>query len=54
MGGVSNGFSPMDFIFIDVRFFALVIFYYTVIVLSKLFEKAYADYTVPITMHSIT
>ncbi len=54
MEGVSQGFSPTDFIFIDVRFFALVLFYYTVIVLSKLFEQAYADYTVPITTPSTT
>lgn len=40
-------FVPADYIFQDLRFFALVIFYYTMIVLSKFLETASADYTVP-------
>jgi len=49
---VAETFAPMDYIFGDARFFALVLFYYTTIMVSKFLEKAYADYTVPITMHS--
>ena len=40
-------FVPADYIFQDLRFFALVIFYYTMIVLSKFLETACTDYTVP-------
>jgi len=47
-----ESFVPMDFIFKDVRFFLLVIFYYTTIMVSKSLEKAYADYTVPIKVQS--
>lgn len=45
-----ESFVPMDFIFKDVRFFSVVIFYYTIIMVLKSLEKAYADYTVPIKM----
>ncbi|HUV03086.1 MAG TPA: hypothetical protein VMW67_06570 [Desulfobacteria bacterium] len=40
-------FVPADCIFQDLRFFSLVIFYYTMIVLSKFLETACTDYTVP-------
>ena len=45
---MSETFGPMDYIFGDARFFALVLFYYTTIMISKFLEKAYADYTAPI------
>ena len=47
-GDFEDSFVPMDFLFKDLRFFALVMFYYTVVVLSKFLEKAGADYTVPL------
>jgi hypothetical protein len=46
-------FMTMDYIFGDARFFALVLFYYTTIMISKFLEKAYADYTAPIVVPSI-
>lgn len=54
VGDFDKSFAPMDFLFSDVRFFALVIFYYTVIVSSKFLEKASMDYTVPIKKQSGT
>lgn len=45
---VEERFTPIVYIFGDARFFTLVLFYYTTILISKFLEKAYADYTVPI------
>ncbi|RZN34456.1 MAG: hypothetical protein EFT35_09470 [Methanophagales archaeon ANME-1-THS] len=50
---MAETFMPMDYIFGDARFFALVLFYYTTIMISKYLEKAYADYTAPIVVPSI-
>jgi hypothetical protein len=44
---VEVAFVPTDYIFQDLRFFSLVIFYYTMIVLSKFLDTACTDYTVP-------
>ncbi|MFZ2071997.1 MAG: hypothetical protein WAV32_10505 [Halobacteriota archaeon] len=38
-------FVPLDFLFRDARFFALVIFYCASIVLSKFIKRAYEEYT---------
>lgn len=46
--GFVEAFVPMDFLFRDIGFFSLVLFYYAAIVLSKFLDKACADYTVPI------
>jgi hypothetical protein len=46
--GFGEAFVPMDFLFRDIGFFSLVLFYYAAIVLSKFLDTACADYTVPI------
>lgn len=40
MGGVAEALVPLDFVFRDIRFFMLVIFYCATMVLSKWLEKA--------------
>ena len=45
---VAETYVPADLFFRDIRYIMLVIFYCTAIVLSKFLEKAYTDYTVPI------
>ena len=52
VAGFDYALAATDFIFRDLRFFSLVIFYYAVIVISKLLEQASADYTVPIKTRS--
>ncbi len=47
--GFVEAFEPVDFLFRDIGFFSLVLYYYAAIVLSKFLDKACADYTVPIT-----
>ena len=42
---VVEAFVPLDYIFRDVRFFALVIFYCAAIVLSKFLKRAYEEYS---------
>jgi len=44
---VSYAIQPPDFVFGELRYIMLLIFYCTAIVLSKYLEKAYEDYTVP-------
>ena len=44
VGDVSEAFVPLDYIFRDARFFALVIFYCASIVLSKFMKRAYEEY----------
>ena len=44
VGGVTEAFVPLDYIFRDGRFFALVIFYCASIVLSKFLIRAYEEY----------
>jgi hypothetical protein len=44
LGGVTEAFVPLDYIFRDGRFFALVIFYCASIVLSKFLIRAYEEY----------
>ncbi len=43
-GLAEEAFVPMDFLFRDARFFALVIFYCASIVLSKFLKRAYEEY----------
>ncbi len=45
-GEVVEVFVPLDYIFRDVRFFALVIFYCAAIVLSKFLKRAYEEYRI--------
>jgi hypothetical protein len=45
MGGATEAFVPLDCLFRDARFFALVIFYCASIVLSKFLKRAYDEYT---------
>ncbi|MCK4475626.1 MAG: hypothetical protein KAU16_02770 [Methanophagales archaeon] len=45
-GDVVEAFVPLDYIFRDVRFFALVIFYCAAIVLSKFLKRAYDEYRI--------
>ena len=40
LGGVSEATVPLDFVFRDIRFFMMVIFYSSALVLSKWLEKA--------------
>jgi hypothetical protein len=47
MADVSGTYVPLDYLFRNMRYIMLVIFYCTAIVLSKFLEKAYTDYTVP-------
>jgi hypothetical protein len=42
---VVEAFVPLDYIFRDVRFFAVVIFYCAAIVLSKFLKRAYDEYS---------
>jgi hypothetical protein len=44
LGGVAEAFVPLDFLFRDARYFALVIFYCASIVLSKFLKRAYEEY----------
>ena len=44
--GVTEAFVPLDYLFRDARFFALVIFYCAAIVLSKFLKRAYDEYMV--------
>ena len=46
--GFGEAFVAIDFLFRDIGFFSLVLFYYAAIVLSKTFDTACADYTVPL------
>lgn len=48
-GNVPEIYVPqlLDFIFREMRYLMLIIFYCTAIVLAKYLEKAYEDYTVP-------
>jgi hypothetical protein len=46
MADVSGTYVPLDYLFRNMRYIMLVIFYCTAIVLSKFLEKAYTDYTV--------
>jgi hypothetical protein len=43
-GLVEEAFVPLDYLFRDARFFALVIFYCASIVLSKFLKRAYEEY----------
>ncbi len=45
VGGVAEAFVPLDYLFRDMRFFALVMFYCASIVLSKFLKRAYEEYT---------
>lgn len=47
MEDVTGTYLPLDFLFRDIRYVMLVLFYCTAIVLAKYLEKAYEDYTVP-------
>ncbi|MEA2032158.1 MAG: hypothetical protein U9N41_01070 [Euryarchaeota archaeon] len=44
LGGVAEAFVPLDYLFRDARFFALVMFYCASIVLSKFLKRAYEEY----------
>ncbi|HJH26296.1 MAG TPA: hypothetical protein C5S37_05855 [Methanophagales archaeon] len=44
VGGVAEAFVPLDYLFRDARFFALVMFYCASIVLSKFLKRAYEEY----------
>jgi hypothetical protein len=44
-GGVTEAFVPLDYLFRDMRFFALVMFYCTSIVLSKFLRRAHEEYS---------
>jgi len=44
LGGVAEAFVPLDYLFRDARFFALVMFYCASIVLSKFLKRAYDEY----------
>ncbi len=46
LGWGEEAFVPLDYIFRDARFFALVIFYCTSIVLSKFLKRAYDEYMI--------
>ena len=43
-GGVVEAYVPLDFIFRDIRFIVLVVFYCVVIWLAKYLKKVYGDY----------
>ena len=43
-GGIEEAFVPLDFLFRDIRYFALVMFYCASIVLSKFLKRAYGEY----------
>jgi Ca2+/Na+ antiporter len=45
LAGAAEAFVPLDYLFRDVRFFALVMFYCASIVLSKFLNRAYEEYT---------
>jgi hypothetical protein len=45
LGGVAETFVPLDYLFRDVRFFALVMFYCASIVLSKFLKRAHEEYS---------
>jgi hypothetical protein len=47
MADVSRTYVPLDYLFRNLRYIMLVIFYCTAIVLSKFLEKAYTEYIVP-------
>lgn len=44
LGDITEAFVPLDYLFRDARFFALVIFYCASIVLSKFLKRAYEEY----------
>jgi hypothetical protein len=44
LGGAAEAFVPFDFLFRDIRYFALVMFYCASIVLSKFLKRAYEEY----------
>lgn len=44
-GGTEEAFAPLDYLFRDLRFFALVMFYSASIVLSKFLKRAYEEYS---------
>lgn len=44
MGGVEEALVPFDFLFRDIRFITLVVFYCTVMWLAKCLKKVHADY----------
>ena len=44
LAGGGEAFVPLDFLFRDVRYFALVMFYCASIVLSKFLQRAYEEY----------
>lgn len=43
-GGVEEALVPLDFLFRDIRFITLVIFYCVVILLAKCLKKVHGDY----------
>lgn len=45
VGDVTEAFVPLDYLFRDMRFFALVMFYCASIVLSKFLKRAYDEYS---------
>ncbi|PXF52180.1 MAG: hypothetical protein C4B56_06490 [Candidatus Methanophagaceae archaeon] len=45
VGGVSESLVPYDFLFRDIRYLLLVVFYCVVIWLAKYLKKVYGDYT---------
>jgi hypothetical protein len=45
LAGGGEAFVPLDYLFRDVRYFALVMFYCASIVLSKFLQRAYEEYT---------
>jgi hypothetical protein len=44
-GGVTEAFVPLDYLFRDISFFALVMFYCASIVLSKFLRRAHEEYS---------
>jgi hypothetical protein len=44
LGGVAEALVPIDFLFRDIRYFALVMFYCASIVLSKFLRRAYEEH----------
>ncbi|MBN1762480.1 MAG: hypothetical protein JW878_05320 [Methanomicrobia archaeon] len=44
-GGVTEAFMPLDYLFRDISFFALVMFYCASIVLSKFLRRAHEEYS---------
>jgi len=44
-GGVAEAFVPLDYLFRDISFFALVMFYCASIVLSKFLRRAHEEYS---------